>query len=247
MSDAHTYSAGTSGICAMQNVLSGLYKKTESTVSKLSYKNILATLQADNTSEIDSVKSTADMTMEEFQAHIWKRIDSFPFSPTRPFDEQTIKISDKCWNRMKSDPEYEEKMMNIVKDGRMYPNPFYGMGDRGAYEVLEFDGGEGCYSHTWSKNFGGSPSSAKKRFDNESDGGFWSSTRTRKKKQQAEMEEALFAKRKMMQEISDEIAYKRHMEMKAASLGEKSEYLVTGVPAEFLLSGLMGGSMATAF
>ena len=61
------------------------------------------------------------------------------------------------------------------------------------------------------------------------------------------MEEALFAKRKMMQEISDEIAYKRHMEMKAASLGEKSEYLVTGVPAEFLLSGLMGGSMATAF
>ena len=238
------------GMYGLESLISGMQKKVSQTTSNLSYKDMLASIQAQAKTSSESVsetKSTDDMTMDEYQSYIWDKIDSFPFSPTRPFDEQTIKISDKCWNRMKSDPEYEEKMMNIVKDGRMYPNPFYGMGDRGAYEVLEFDGGEGCYAHTWSKNLGRSPSSAKSQFDNESDGGFWSSTRTRKKKQQAEMEEALFAKRKMMQEISDEIAYKRHMEMKAASLGEKSEYLVTGVPAEFLLSGLMGGSMATAF
>ena len=238
------------GMYGLDSLISGMQKKVSQTTSNLSYKDMLASIQAQAETATESVsetKSTSEMTMEEYQSYIWDKIDSFPFSPTRPFDEQVIKISDKCWNRMKSDPEYEEKMMNIIKDGRMYPNPFYAMGDKGAYEVLEFDGGEGCYSHTWSKNFGGSTSSAKSRFDNESDGGFWSSTRTRKKKQQAEVEEAIFAQRKMMQEISDEIAYKRHMEMKAASLGEKSEYLLTGVPAEFLLSGLMGGSMATAF
>lgn len=235
------------GMYELDSLISKMQRKVSQTTSNLSYKDMLASIQAQAAQSAENVsetKSTADMTMDEYQSYIWDKIDSFPFSPTRPYDEQTIKITDRCWERMKSDQEYEEKMMNIIKDGRMYPNPFYGMGDRGAYEVLEFDGGEGCYSHTWSKNFGGSPSSAKSRFDNESDGGFWS-TRAKKKKQQTEMEELLFAKRKMMKEISDEIAYNRHMNMKAASMGEKSEYLISGIPAEFLLSGLTGDGMAT--
>lgn len=235
------------GMYELDSLISKMQRKVSQTTSNLSYKDMLASIQAQAAQSAENVsetKSTADMTMDEYQSYIWDKIDSFPFSPTRPYDEQTIKIADRCWERMKSDPEYEEKMMNIIKDGRMYPNPFYGMGDRGAYEVLEFDGGEGCYSHTWSKNLGGSPSAAKSRFDNESDGGFWS-TRAKKKKQQTAMEELLFAKRKMMKEISDEIAYNRHMNLKAASMGEKSEYLISGIPAEFLLSGLMGGGMAT--
>ena len=234
-----------SGMHGLENLTASSQKKT---VSKLSYKDILAALQADSSSETDSVKSTADMTMDEFQTYIWKRIESFPFSPTRPFDEQTIKISDKCWERMKNDPEYEEKMMNIIKDGRMYPDPFFGTGmdTGGVYWGLEFDGGEGCWSHGFSKNFGGSRESAKSQFDRESEGGFWS-TRIKRKKQQTEMEEILFAKRKMMKEISDEIAYNRHMNLQAAAMGEKSEYLISGVPAKFLLSGLMGGSMVTVF
>ena len=234
----------------LDNLISGMQKKVSHTTNNLSYRDMLASIQAQAETSSESVsetKSTADMTMDEYQSYIWKRIDAFPFSPTRPFDEQTIKISDKCWERMKNDPEYEEKMMNIIKDGRMYPDPFYSMGSSGAYEVLEFDGGEGCYSHTWSKNFGGSASSAKSQFDNESEGGFWSSTRAQKKKQQAEIEEILLAKRKLMKEISDEIVYNRHMNLKAAAMGEKSEYIISGVPAEFLLSGLMGGNIANAF
>ena len=50
-----------------------------------------------------------------------------------------------------------------------------------------------------------------------------------------------------MKELNEEIAYNRYMNFKAAALGEKSEYIITGVPAEFLLSGLMGGSVATTF
>lgn len=235
------------GMYGLESLISKMQRKVSQTTSNLSYKDLLASIQAQAKTSSESVsetKSTADMTMDEYQSYIWDKIDSFPFSPTRPYDEQTIKIADRCWERMKNDPEYEEKMMNIIKDGRMYPNPFYGMGDGGAYEVLEFDGGEGCYSHTWSKNFGGIPLSAKSQFDNESDGGFWS-TRAKKKKQQTEIEELLFAKRKMMKEISDEIAYTRHMNLKAASMGERSEYLVSGIPAEFLLSGLMGGGRST--
>lgn len=232
------------GTLGLSSLISGMQKKVSHTVNNLSYQDMLASLQADSASETAAMKSAADMTMEEFQTYIWQKIDSFPFSPTRPYDEQTIKISDKCWERMKNDSEYEEKMMNIIKEGRMYPNPFFGtgMGTGGVYWVLEFDGGEGCWSHGFSKSFGGSTSAAKSQFDRESAGGFWR-TRTKKKKEQAQMEEMLFAKRKMMKEISDEIAYKRYMNFQAATLGETTEYLITGVPAEFLLAGLGGNMM----
>ena len=71
---------------------------------------------------------------------------------------------------MKSDPEYEEKMMSIIRDGRMYPDPFFGTGmdTGGVYWVLEFDGGEGCWSHGFGKNFGGSTASAKAQFGRDS-------------------------------------------------------------------------------
>jgi len=241
MSNACTYYSGINGLSSMQNVVSSLQKKTENIVGKVSYKDILASLQTENTSKVDAVKSTAEMTMEEYQTYIWEKIDSFLFSPTRPYDEETIKISDKCWERMKNDPKYEDKMMNIIKDGRMYQDPFFGTGmnSGGVYWILEFDGGEGCYSHGFSKNFGGSASSARSQFDRESEGGFWS-TRSQKRKKQAEMDKILFAKRKMLQEINNEIAYNRHINLKAASLGEKSEYIISGMPAKFLLDGLMG-------
>ena len=116
MSNACTYHGGINGLSSMQNVVSSLQKKTEIIVGKVSYKDILASLQTENTSKVDAVKSTAEMTMEEYQTYIWEKIDSFPFSPTRPYDEETIKISDKCWERMKNDPKYEDKMMNIIKD-----------------------------------------------------------------------------------------------------------------------------------
>ena len=239
------------GTYGPENLITGMRKKVSKTTSNLSYRDILASIQAQAetlSGSVSETKSASEMTMDEYQSYIWDKIDSFPFSPTRPFDEETVKISDKCWERMKNDSEYEEKMMNIIKDGRMYPDPFFGTGMNtgGVYWVLEFDGGEGCRSHGFGKNFGGSTESAKSRFDRESEGSFWS-TRAKKKKQQAEIEEMLFAKRKMMKEINDEIAYNRRMNQKAAAMGEKSEYLISGVPAELLLSGLMGGSVATAF
>lgn len=216
-------------------VFSNIQKKLASNLENISYKSVLE-------KEIDtfSEKYSEDMTIEEYKAYIWDRIDSFPFSPTRPYDDETIKISEKCFERMKEDFEYEEKMMNIIKEGRMYPNPYYGSGldSGGVYWILEFDGGEGCKSQGFSKNFGGSKETASDRFDKESDGGFWSSKRLLKKKMQAEIEEIIHKKREMIQEINEEIALTREIKIKQSIMENAPELPITGVPAKYLLAGL---------
>jgi len=185
-----------------------------------------------------AAKEPGDMTMEEYQAYIVAKIESFPFSPTRPNDEEIIKVSDKCWERMKSDPEYEEKMMSQIREGRMYPDPFYGMGSPGTYWVLEFDGGEGCYSHAWSKNFGGSPAGARKRFEDAADDAV--TVRTKKRKLQRELDERYYEKQRTIKEMNEQIAVMRSAQRKNALLGDDllPEMPIMGVPAEFLLAGL---------
>lgn len=216
-------------------VFSNLQKKLTNNLEQLSYKNIL-----ENATENLSDKSSEDMTMEEFKAYIWDKIDSFPFSPTRPNDDETVKISEKCFERMKEDCEYEEKMMNIIKEGRMYPNPYYGslLDNGGTYWILEFDGGEGCKSRGFSKNFGGSDKTASEKFESDSDGGFWSSKRLLKKKMQAEIEQIIHKKREMIQEINEEIALTREIKMKQSVMENAPDLPITGVPAKYLLAGL---------
>ena len=187
---------------------------------------------------ITVTKTTTEMTMAEYQEYIWEKIDSFPFSPTRPYDEQTIKISEKCWNRMKDDPEYEDKMMNIIKDGRQYPDPFFGMGSCGAYEVLDFDGGEGCLSHTFSKNFGDSKLGASNQFDKESEGAFWSNRRKRMKELYKESEERYLRRKKEMQ--MENLHVRKMRLMAQGKYDEAASVIGTGLPASLLLSGLGG-------
>lgn len=186
-------------------------------------------------------RTTAEMTMTEYRSYIWEKIDAFPFSPTRPFDEQTIKISEKCWERMKDDSEYEEKMMKIIKDGRQYPDPFFGMGSYGTYEVLDFDGGEGCHSHTWSKKYGGNNLVASSRFEKESEGGFWTNRHKRMKEVQAISEERCLERR-----LAAKLGARHAREARLMAQGKVDEVsTITGIPDSLLISGL-GGMVALA-
>lgn len=231
----------------INNLISGVQKRSSNIASNQSYKDILASFQEKSVSgnnpaeNVSIAKSAAEMTMEEYQSYIWNKIDSFPFSPTRPFDEETIKISDKCWKRMKEDPAYEQKMMDLIRDGRQYADPFFGMGSSGTYWVLEFDGGEGCYSHGFSKNYGGNPLGARKQFDKESEGGFWT-TRAKKAKLQAEINEKYYEQRDMLKRIGEHRAILRDIQARQQGLlHTSSDMPIMGVPAELLLAGLMGG------
>ena len=236
MDNSRMFSA-THGLNVTKTLLSAKTAPSRKTACGSSFAQTLVSVTTRKTT-ITVTKTTTEMTMAEYQEYIWEKIDSFPFSPTRPYDEQTIKISEKCWNRMKDDSEYEDKMMNIIKDGRQYPDPFFGMGSCGAYEVLDFDGGEGCLSHTFSKNFGGSKLGASNQFDKESDGAFWSNRRKRMKELYKESEER-YLQRKM--EMQMENLHVRKMRLMAqGKYDEAASVIGAGLPASLLLSGLGG-------
>lgn len=236
MDNSRMFSAAH-GLNVTKTLLSAKTAPSRKTACGSSFAQTLVSVTTRKTT-ITVTKTTTEMTMAEYQEYIWEKIDSFPFSPTRPYDEQTIKISEKCWNRMKDDPEYENKMMNIIKDGRQYPDPFFGMGSCGAYEVLDFDGGEGCLSHTFSKNFGGSKLGASNQFDKESEGAFWSNRRKRMKELYKESEERYLRRKKEMQM---ENLHVRKMRLMAQGKYEEAASVIgAGLPASLLLSGLGG-------
>ena len=237
MNDTKMFSSAAHGLNVTKSLLSAKTVPSRKTACGSSFAQTLVSVTARKTT-ITVTKTTTEMTMAEYQEYIWEKIDSFPFSPTRPYDEQTIKISEKCWNRMKDDSEYEEKMMNIIKDGRQYPDPFFGMGSCGAYEVLDFDGGEGCLSHTFSKNFGGSKLGASNQFDKESEGAFWSNRRKRMKELYKESEDR-YLQRKM--EMQMENLHVRKMRLMAQGKYDAAASVVgAGLPASLLLSGIGG-------
>lgn len=236
MDNSRIFSAAH-GLNVTKTLLSAKTAPSRKTVCGSSFAQTLVSVTKRKTT-ITVTKTTTEMTMAEYQEYIWEKIDSFPFSPTRPYDEQTIKISEKCWNRMKDDSEYEEKMMNIIKDGRQYPDPFFGMGSCGAYEVLDFDGGEGCLSHTFSKNFGGSELGASNQFDKESEGAFWSNRRKRMRELYKESEERYLRRKKEMQ--MENLHVRKARLIAQGKFNEAAGIVGAGVPAEFLLMGLGG-------
>ena len=197
MSDMKTFSGALHGLCVTSRILKKGTTVRTASAGLSSFANQLSLCRTVTrvTTVVRTVTvSTSSMTMEEFQDYIWNRIDSFPFHPTRLLDEEAIHISDRCWKRMKEDAGYEKKMMNLIRDGRNTPDPFFGLGSSGAYSVLEFDGGEGCRSHMWSRNFGGNPVSARARFRRESEGSFWKSRQQRH--EQYAIDEARYQQRR---------------------------------------------------
>ena len=245
MSDV-IFAGGMSAIASVSEIARGLGKRAERIKCDLSYNDILASLreaqEESNGSSVAEMKSTADMTMDEYKEYIKEKVESFPFHPTRLNDEEIIKFSDKCWERMKSDSEYEDKMTNMIKDGRQVADPFFGFGSSGTYWVLEFDGGEGCYSHGWSKNFGGSASGARKRFEDAAKEDSFT-IRAKKAKLKKEMDERYYKKQEAIKEINEQIATMRAINRRNAThIGDAIDMPITGVPASFLLEGLCGNT-----
>ena len=56
--------------------------------------------------------STEDMTLEEYKAYFQKKMDSLYVHPSQVNMNWVIEITDAAYERMKTDPEYEQKVLN---------------------------------------------------------------------------------------------------------------------------------------
>lgn len=216
----HSTGVGMNGLNAATDILQSIGQTLSTATAGLSYKDLLKLMQDTGADKLTftaaySAKTATDMTMEEYQSYIHVEISKMPFHPSRPFDEEIINFSDKCWERMKNDHDYEEKMLGIIRDGRQVRDPFFGLGSTGTYWELYFDGGEGCHSHGWSKSFGGTDH-AKKMFDDKAANSFWTS-RAERAEEQKLAGERYVAQFRQTQAMSIRIAMMRQIQISGES------------------------------
>lgn len=76
------------------------------------------------------------MTMEEYQAYFYALLDTIPYDPTRRNDTTIVSISDKGWEQMRKDPDYEAWILGYFVEDRSVHNPFFYLGN---------DDGNICY------------------------------------------------------------------------------------------------------
>ena len=84
--------------------------------------------------------STENMTMAEYQAYFYALLDTIPYDSTRINDTSVISISDKGWEQMRKDPEYEAWILGYFVEDRAVRNPFFGWGNDAGSMITEHFG-----------------------------------------------------------------------------------------------------------
>lgn len=68
--------------------------------------------------------SREDMTMEEYKMFFTALMDSIPFNASHQGDVEIWSISERGWEQMKNDPEYEAWVLGYTSENRAVYNPF---------------------------------------------------------------------------------------------------------------------------
>ena len=110
-----------------------------------------------------------NFSMECFKDSVSRLISNIPYSTTRPFDEETVVISDAGWENMKSDPDYAAWVAGFIKEDRSAANSVSDGEDKGTYCVHNFGATPEEYrGHSFSKIFGGTAAGARTMYIAES-------------------------------------------------------------------------------
>ena len=119
-----------------------------------------------------SAEEMESMSMSEFRNVISNTIADIPHHGTRPYDEETVLITEEGWENMKKDPDYAAWVVGIIKEDRSVSNPFFGMGDKGAFITQTFGGSPSDYhGYGYSKIYGGTAAGARSMYNSAKSGG----------------------------------------------------------------------------
>ena len=113
-----------------------------------------------------SAEDIENMSDSEFRGVMSKIIQNIPQHPTRPYDEETVLISEEGWENMKKDLDYAAWVLGYLKEDRSVSNPFFAMGDRGCFCVQHFGASPADYQGTgFSKIYGGTAAGARSMYN----------------------------------------------------------------------------------
>ena len=113
-----------------------------------------------------SAEDIEGMSMSEFKDVMSKVIAGIPHHATRPYDEETVLISEEGWESMKKDPDYAAYVVGLLQEDRSFANPFFAMGDKGSYVVQHFGASpEDYHGVGFSKIYGGTAAGARSMYN----------------------------------------------------------------------------------
>ena len=211
------------------NILTALNRKVDNinrALAAQSYDEVLQSVKARLEPNVD----TSAMSLDEYKQYIAEQIQSMPVKATHFFDSETIVISDKGYEAMQADPEYEAWVLDSIRNSLSTPTyanlvtpslEHYGVHSFGATKE-EYRG------QSWSRQ-------QKSPLESVQDD-YWTLRRKRSKKF-LEMEQELFTNIRQLEELGNRKAQVRAAQAKAAGLDDelKPEPVIVGIPAEFLL------------
>lgn len=168
--------------------------------------------------------STENMTMEEYKAYFNALLDTIPYDFTRKNDTSIISISEKGWEQMKQDPDYEAWILGYFVEDRAVRNPFFGWGGNDGIFCIEHFGAS-IEEHN-GQGFSKSLLSDSKEDDDEKDIDSWWIKRHKRIHQllQEQAAEAAAKNRAKRAEAREEYARLQH-----ASLQRQHHFLNTGL------------------
>ena len=94
-----------------------------SVVTTKNTKGVNSTEKADGFAGKVTEKSSVspeDMTLEEYKAYFQQKMDSLYVDPSQRNRNWVIDITDAAYERMKTDPEYEQKILNALAKNKAY-------------------------------------------------------------------------------------------------------------------------------
>lgn len=181
-----------------------------------------------------SVEDMENMSMSEFKDVISSTIAGIPHHGTRPYDEETVLITEEGWENMKKDPDYAAWVVGVIKEDRSVSNPFFGMGDKGAFIVQTFGASPSDYKgQSFSKIYGGTSAGARSAYNAATAGGgivtrgpqadlqppadynLWEEKRKARQKKRKELIEADIQAKYMQKKRLDEIYENKYYQNKA--------------------------------
>lgn len=190
-----------------------------------SYDEILQSLK----DQVDRDAAPSEMTLDEYKQYITDKIQSMPVNSTHWLESETIVISDKGYEAMQADPEYETWVLDTIQKNLEMPNYAAAVTPKLEYFAVHSFGAskEEYRGQSWSRQ---------PRSPLDTTESYWT-TRRKRSKHILELEQEMFLNVQQLKELSNRKAIVRAKQAKAAGLDGslKPEPVIVGIPAEFLL------------
>lgn len=134
-----------------------------------------------------------NLSTDAYRQGFWEKISQMPLSPTRQMESISIQISDEAFERMKSDPSYEEWVLNDLRTALSQSNPWV-PACGGGYSVFYIGASkEDCRAEGWYPGYQGGQGAA--LFEEKNKDSFWEQ-RVARHKEFMELEQKAAAQRR---------------------------------------------------